>query len=547
MTEKQFHPTVLIGLDGATFSVLDPLMKAGVMPFLREFVSRGVRGILLSTPHPLTPPAWTSLMTGRTPGSHGVFDFVRVEQDTDHPQYTLLTSEDVRCETVWSMASREGCRVTTLNFPCMFPPQPINGFVIPGFVPWRYLSRAVYPKELYGRLKARPEFNAKELALDWDVERKALQGLGKEEFEPWIQFHITREQQWFEIVRMLMKEEPCRLTAILFDGVDKLQHLCYYLLDPKFTPQNPTAWEQKVREHCLDYFRQLDGFLAEIIQMAGPEARVFMASDHGFTDAGGKIFYTNVWLEQQGYLKWADGVALDKDGRLTLEGHTGSDTMYDWGWDSTPAAPRTTAFALTASSNGIFIRRASKPGMPGVPAEEYHSFRRQLIDRLLAFRDPETGQPVVERVLTREEAFPGERTAGAPDLTLALRDRSFLSVLRADEPLKRRMLPYGTHHPHGVFMGRGPGIRAGGEVSEFPIINIAPTLLYSLGLAVPSDLEGKPALDAFESEFLKVRPLRTGPPTVSAGSSGAGPEKASMDEGQKSQVMEQLKALGYLE
>jgi predicted AlkP superfamily phosphohydrolase/phosphomutase len=57
--------TVLIGLDGATFSILDSLMKDGVMPFLKEFVESGMRAELLSVVPPLTPPAWTSLMTGQ--------------------------------------------------------------------------------------------------------------------------------------------------------------------------------------------------------------------------------------------------------------------------------------------------------------------------------------------------------------------------------------------------------------------------------------------------------------------------------------------------
>ena len=70
---------VLIGLDGATFSVLDPLMSEGVMPFLRDWSAGGVRAVLRSTSHPLTPIAWTTLMTGRQPGNHGVFDFVRAD------------------------------------------------------------------------------------------------------------------------------------------------------------------------------------------------------------------------------------------------------------------------------------------------------------------------------------------------------------------------------------------------------------------------------------------------------------------------------------
>lgn len=538
---------VMIGLDGATFSILDPLMQADVMPFLKGFIAQGARGVLLSTPHPLTPPAWTSLMTGRSPGNHGVYDFVRIERGIDHPRYTLLTSQDVRCETVWSMASRHGFRVISLNFPCMFPPEPINGFVVPGFVPWQYLTRAVYPRDLYKRLKAKPEFNAGELALDWDVERKALQGLPEEEFESWIRFHMARERQWFEIVRTLMQEEACEFTAILFDGVDKLQHLCYHLLDPVLRAQDETAWNQRIRNLCFDYFRQLDGFLSGIVALAGPKARVFMASDHGFTAAGDKIFYANVWLEQHGYLKWTDGVPLDAECRLTLEGHAGSDTLFDWGWDATPSAPRTTAFALTASSNSIIIRQTKAAGDPGVPAEEYPAFRKRLIESLLAFTDPATGQSVIERILTREEAFPGDRMRDAPDLTLVMRDRSFLSVLRADTPLKPRRLPYGTHHPHGVFIAGGPGIRAGVEITSLSILDITPTLLYSLGLPIPSDLEGEPAMAAFEPSFVAFNPVCAGLPTLAPGSLHGEQRRTRLEADEEAQVFDRLKALGYLE
>ena len=105
--------TVLIGLDGATFSILDRLMAEGLMPSLQAFVETGVRADLLSTPNPFTPPAWTTLATGRGPGHHGIFDFVRIAGDGHRPQYIIATSQDVRCETIWSMANRQGRRVTS--------------------------------------------------------------------------------------------------------------------------------------------------------------------------------------------------------------------------------------------------------------------------------------------------------------------------------------------------------------------------------------------------------------------------------------------------
>jgi predicted AlkP superfamily phosphohydrolase/phosphomutase len=544
MSRLRTSSTVLVGWDGATFSVLEPLMRDGTMPFLARFAAEGARGVLHSTVHPLTPAAWTSLMTGVSPGEHGVFDFVKVDRREDRYTYVLSTSGDVRSETVWSIAGRHGCRVTCLNFPSMFPPPPIPGFVVPGFVPWQYLPRAIQPSSLYPRIRALPGFEARALALDWDLERKALQGLPEEQYESWIRFHTLREQHWFEILRMLMCEDPCQLTAVLFDGVDKLQHLCYHLLDPRQNERFDSPWADNIRRQCREYFRQLDEFLESVTTLAGSDARIFIASDHGFTSAGNDIFYANVWLEQNGYLRWADGVPLDQDRRLTLDGHSGSDTMFDW--------TATKAFALTASSNGIYIRKAEKPG-PGVPESEYESFRTGLADALLALTDS-SGEPVLQEVLFREQAFPGKRMLDAPDLVLVLRDRSFLSVLRADAPLKSRVAPYGTHHPEGVFLARGPGIRAGAEIPAAPIVSVAPTLLYSLGIPIPEDMEGKVNVGAFERSFVAANPVckeaRTEVHEGAAAASAAQYQPAALltrEMGEEEAVIERLKALGYLE
>jgi predicted AlkP superfamily phosphohydrolase/phosphomutase len=528
---------LFIGLDGATFTVLDPMMRNGVMPFLRDWSAGGVRAVLGSTAHPLTPIAWTTLMTGRYPGNHGVFDFVRVVSQGPQPGYVLGTSADVRVETLWAIASRHGRRVSCLNFPSMFPPPAINGFVVPGFVPWRYLSRAVHPHDLYLRLKSLPEFDPKELALDWDIERKALQGLPESEFEDWIQFHTAREAQWFSIARFLMREEPCDLTAILFDGVDKLQHLCYHLLDPVLASHHTSGWAQRIRGLCLDYFRKLDHFIAAIVEAVGPAARVFIASDHGFCAAGDHIFYANVWLEQQGYFAWKQGTAVDHEGRLTLDGHAGTEALIDWS--------RTVAFALTASSNAIWIRRR-RNGQDGVSDQEYPRFRQRLIDGLTVLTDPATGARVVERAMTREEAFPGVAVDDAPDLTLVLRDYSFLSVLRADAVLKRRRLPYGTHHPDGIFMAAGPGIRRGAELAPLSIVDITPTLLHALELPLSSDLDGALITAAFEASWVAAHPVRFEEGVGASVSSSPGSVPSLGTEGDE-EILRRLKALGYLE
>jgi len=187
---------LIIGLDGATFTVLDPDMERGVMPFLRGFVERGVRATLRSVMPPLTPPAWTSLMTGKRPGNHGVFDFFQKESP-ESEYLRLADSQDIRSATIWSLASDHGLRVTALNFPVTFPAPAVNGSVVPGgWMPWRQLRLGCHPPGLFDRLKALPSFNAQELAMDAALEEKAVEGCAAEEYADWIALHTRREQRW---------------------------------------------------------------------------------------------------------------------------------------------------------------------------------------------------------------------------------------------------------------------------------------------------------------------------------------------------------------
>lgn len=531
---------LLIGLDGATFTILDRLMQDGVMPFLEEFTRSGVRAGLRSVIPPLTPPAWTSLMTGRSPGQHGIFDFFLKESPDNH-HIRFATSHDVHAETIWSIADRHGLRATVLNFPLTFPAPQINGNVVPGWMPWRQLRLGCYPASLYHRLKALPGFNARELAMDMGLEEKAIEGCRADEYEDWIQLHIRREQQWFQILRTLMHEDPCPLTAVLFDGVDKIQHLCWRFLDPAYLDRISTPWEQRVRELCLDYFRQLDRLLAEIVGFAGPETTVVLASDHGFGPQIG-TFFVNAWLEQRGYLAWAtDKAPVASETQVLGIGQLARHVyLLDW--------EKTKAYASTPSTNGIHIVLASREDHHGVPEPEYEQFRDQLIAELLGFTDPGTGEPVVAHVWRREEVFNGPYMDLAPDLTLELRDGGLVSILAADVPYKSRREPAGTHRPDGIFIARGPGLRQGASLDRLSILDVAPLLLYSLGLPIPANMEGQVPAEALQPLASRMRPpqveRRSEPAAAEPHQTWTGPV---MDAEAEAELLRRLRALGYVE
>jgi predicted AlkP superfamily phosphohydrolase/phosphomutase len=524
--------TVLIGLDGATFTVLDSLMESGHMPFLKSFMARGAHAELKSTELPLTPPAWTSMITGRTPGHHGVFDFIHCRQTKDGIFFTLNMSYDIRCPTLWSILSRRGMRVAALNFPVSFPPEPVNGVCVPGFVHWRHLKQAVYPPAFYEKMRALPGFDAKFLSMDTDQEFQSIQHLPHGEYESWIIHHTKREERWFDVMQMILTDDPPDLTAVIFDGVDKLQHLCWRFLDPSLRPANPTPWEAKTIDLCLTYFRQVDGYIRQLVATAGPDARIFLASDHGFGPTE-VVFFANAWLAQNGYLFWknqtngAEGsVTKIADQRIKFQ-------VEDIDWE------RTTAFALNPSSNGIYIRRSDGAGSPGIVAEKYEEFRRKLVDQLRAVADPDMSGRFFARVLTREEAFPGEASARAPDLTLFMKDHGFISVVASDTVFRRRPEPWGTHHPQGIFIAGGSGIAPLGRMAGLQIVDVAPILLRSLGAPQEEEMEGACPEGLFDDRAEPIAESREPVPVLEIRPDDGGSEV-------QAEVLKRLQAIGYI-
>ncbi|GGM52201.1 nucleotide pyrophosphatase [Micromonospora sonchi] len=536
--------TLLIGLDGATFTVLDPLMRSGVMPALRDLTQRGVRAPLRSVMPPLTPPGWTSLVTGQRPGRHGVFDFFR-KVSSDGEYFRLTTAQDVATPSIWSLASAHGRKVVALNFPVMFPPPAVHGYVVPGgWMPWRQLRLGCHPPELFDQLRELPSFNPRELALDMALEAKTVEGCPDEEYADWVDLHVRREQRWFEVARHLLTREPADLVGIVFDGVDKLQHLCWRFLDPAALAAPQAGWGADITARCLRYFRELDNHIAALVDLAGPEATVILASDHGFGPTT-EMFYLNAWLAQAGYLSWADrGGPVDSAApRVGFHDMTRHVQLLDW--------DRTLAYAATPSSQGIHIV-CREPGTDRpLPASRRRQIRDDLVADLRAARHPVTGDPLVSRIWTAEEAFAGPFEELAPDVSVELYEGAAISILRSDTVVRPQPQPKGNHRWEGIFLACGPAIRSGVTVPELPIVDVAPLVLHSLGVPVPDDLDGRvPEAVLVPGAATKPpAPPTTPPPPPPPPPPPAQPTatEAVYDSDSELVIVSRLRALGYLD
>jgi len=109
----------VIGLDGATLDLIKPWASQGKLPNLDKVMRQGAYGTLRSTIHPLTAPAWTSFMTGKNPGKHGIFDFISLMPDSYQITYNNALSR--KSPSLWRMLSDAGKKVIVINVPFLVP------------------------------------------------------------------------------------------------------------------------------------------------------------------------------------------------------------------------------------------------------------------------------------------------------------------------------------------------------------------------------------------------------------------------------------------
>ncbi len=115
---------VVIGLDAATPDLVERFMGEGLMPHICALAQRGVYADNCLCPFPtITPPNWTTIMTGATPGTHGITDFfVHLPGEPLDELHPGFESQLRQAETIYESLARAGRRSILLNYPCTWPP-----------------------------------------------------------------------------------------------------------------------------------------------------------------------------------------------------------------------------------------------------------------------------------------------------------------------------------------------------------------------------------------------------------------------------------------
>jgi predicted AlkP superfamily phosphohydrolase/phosphomutase len=150
--EEDLTRVLVIGLDGVPLELIRSWAQDGKLPVLKSVMDEGVVGPLRSTIPPISAPAWSSFMTGKNPGKTGIYDFLYRRNGSYGFSPNDASRRDGR--SLWNILSAENKRVGVLNVPMSYPVEPVNGFMISGWMTPYMAQDFVYPPHLLGELEA---------------------------------------------------------------------------------------------------------------------------------------------------------------------------------------------------------------------------------------------------------------------------------------------------------------------------------------------------------------------------------------------------------
>ena len=557
----QAHRVLVIGLDGATLDLVEPWSQVGKLPVLAQLMNGGNYAPLRSVLPVLSSAAWASFMTGVNPGKHGLFDFVRREPGS----YRLrpVTRAHIAAPSLWKILSEQGRRVAVVNVPMTYPPEKVNGCLVSGLGTPDY-KPFTYPPELGSHL----------LKQGYRVNRRVYQhGPGQEE---------TYLRETYEISAQLTKaaldllgREPWDFFMVVYRGTDEMAHAFWHHLDathPAHDPERSPAF----RDAILEYYQQVDRYVGQFLDAAGPDVTVFIMSDHG---AGPlyKDVYLNEWLRQEGYLvssrqenlggrqllaylgvtrdevsrllrsvglgrleRWIKDVLGDRIEWLPRNRHGSLQDTVDWS--------QTRAYSFGYHGQ-IYINLQGREPRGIVPPAEYEALCSEIETALRGFVDPEDGEPVVSAVYHGTQVFHGSQKAYAPDLVVMMRDLAYITrhghEFGADggkvlEPSTTHET--GSHRLDGLLIAAGPAIQPRpGAQPETSILDLAPTMLHILDCQIPDDVDGR-ILRSWLIPSLAGKPRDT----FDLREAEHGAVEDDLTEAEEEDLVGRLQQLGYL-
>lgn len=423
MPQKLF----VLSLDGTPYT----LLTDAPLPHLRKLLAQGTFTQMDSVIPTISSVAWATFATGVNPAQHNIFGFVDLDA---HRHFVIPNARDLSARPLWRRLTELGLRSIWVNLPITYPPEPINGIMISGFL-CTQLEEGVHPTRLLPTLKRLS------YSIDADPARASSDpdGFLTELFAA---LEGRRQVTWH-----LLETEPWDFFLLHIMETDRLHHFFWEAHDDPHNPYYDAFWR---------LYGEIDRFVGELTERLPKDCELVLLSDHGFCGIEREV-ELNLWLREQKFLQFRNGTPQDLS----------------------ELAPQTRAFGLI-------------PGRLYVTDHQYERTRSELIEALETLTDPHTHRPVIARVYRREEIYSGPRLARAADL-IAVPHKGFdLKARLGATQLFTKSRLQGMHTFDDAFLFvRGHTLKT---QTKPRLLDLAPTLYTLMGLPQPQDFEGRSLL-----------------------------------------------------
>jgi predicted AlkP superfamily phosphohydrolase/phosphomutase len=473
------HPKLLVvGIDGGTFDIIDPMIQAGRLPVLASLMGGSASARTTCTWPAHTGPGWASFAAAGLPGHHGIFQFF----DTQHPAYgaRIVGSRDFGCATAWDWLESAGWTQGLVNIPMSHPQRPLRGYQITW--PLSNTLRYCEPPGLLGELARAGAHFKSDLATMYRGE------------PDYIETALDNIRARVASVTHLMRTHPVDAVVVVLTEIDRVCHHYWHYSDtahPRYTADAPAAYVQAIARA----YEAMDWAIGALMEHVDDSCSVVIVSDHGF-GPGREALAIHPLLEREGLLALrprsgvsAAGVGTGvRGGGVTgagaqatwfSEGETDADAGVEVDW------ARTQLYMPVPGSYGLNVNLRGRQQQGIVHERDYDRVLDEAAVLLREVRMPSTGRAAFARVLRREEIWPGPCALRSPDLLLVPDDESLMVSSALRGPLWSWSTQTGLHRYEGMWIHRSPRMPAGRLAERVRLIDVMPTLLADVGVDVP--------------------------------------------------------------
>lgn len=485
---------LVIGIDGATFTLIKPRIKKNLLPTFKKLYEDGVHGTLMSTIPPLTPPAWTSAFTGVNPGKHNIYDFFA----KDGYKKKIINNKHRKKKAIWQLKDKK-CIV--INVPQTYPPDEINGIMISGMGTPGSLSNFVYPSIMKNKLKSKNYIIDYSDIFDLTTNRRL-----------YIKKIYEMVEKRTEVAIELMKQHEWDIFIVVFSAPDRVQHFFW-----KYMDENDKKFGSVIYNTYLKIDEEINKFLKNIDE----NTYIIIFSDHGF----GPLYYDvyiNNYLQQLGILKLNKNKRnvlykilntknLIKIGNLMSK--FGLSSLVRWSYIKLKKNfinldlknidwSNTKAWFYSHSGQSIRINLKGREPQGIVDESEYDDLINKITEELLSLKH--NGRRLIKKVYKVNEIYKGSYIENAPDLIILPEDGYALQqgfsnelILPAKQGPAERS---GDHRLEGIFFSCGPDIKKNYKIVNAKIYDIAPTILHIFRVPIPKDMDGRVLKEIFKED-----------------------------------------------